>query len=122
MTNPASSSHNDETVLGHRCPSTPLLRHVSGKWALETIATLRQAPLRTHALQRSLQGISPKVLSQTLRELERVGLVEREEFDTAARHVEYRLTELGRSLSATLTSLDAWVGEHARHLPLGAKY
>lgn len=78
--------------------------------------------MRTHALQRSLPGISPKVLSQTLRELERVGLVEREEFDTAARHVEYRLTELGRSLSATLTSLDAWVGEHARHLPLGAKY
>lgn len=110
------TSNGSESVLGGRCPSTVVLRHISGKWTLEAIAALRKHPLRTRALQRALPGISPKVLSQTLRELQRLGLVHRQEFDAAVRHVEYRLTALGLSLSTTLTALDAWVGDHAEQL------
>ena len=59
-----------------------------------------------------MEGISQKMLTQTLRELERHGLVERIDHQTVPPHVEYRLTELGRSLSEALVVIDRWAERH----------
>lgn len=102
------------TVLGSCCPSAPALRSVAGKWSLEAIAALRGGPLRNHELLRALNGISPKVLAQTLRELEAGGLVVRTEYESSVRHVEYALTERAHALSAALAPVDRWALEQGR--------
>ncbi|KOQ73324.1 transcriptional regulator, HxlR family protein [Stenotrophomonas maltophilia] len=75
------------------------------------LPALAQGPLRNGALLRKIEGISQKVLTQTLRLLERNGLVERCDLGSKPLHVEYRLTEVARSLVDTLTALDRWA-EH----------
>lgn len=71
-----------------------------------------EGPVRNNALLRRVGGISQKVLTQTLKELERNGLVLREDRQTTPPHVEYRLSPLGRSLSRTLMALDRWAERH----------
>jgi DNA-binding HxlR family transcriptional regulator len=100
-----------QTMLDGACPSSRALARITGKWSLEAVAALRGGPLRNHQLLRALPGISPKVLAQTLRELESNGLVVRTEFEAAVRHVEYALTELGRSLDTALAAVDRWAAQ-----------
>lgn len=72
------------------------------------LPALAEAPMRNGALMRRVGGISQKMLTQTLRDLERNGLVVREDLKTIPPHVEYRLSPLGRSLSDVLVMLDRW--------------
>ncbi|MES2610187.1 MAG: helix-turn-helix domain-containing protein [Pseudomonadota bacterium] len=109
MLQPAGDS--GANVLSRSCPSRAALELVAGKWALLVIPALADGPLRNSALLRRVEGISQKVLTQTLRELERNGLVLREDRQAIPPHVEYRLSTLGQSLSATLIALDRWA-EH----------
>ena len=68
--------------------------------------------MRNAELHRKVGGISQKVLTQTLRDLERNGLIVRTDMQTRRRHVEYRLSRLGASLSRALTVLDRWAERH----------
>lgn len=113
MDNTDDPGNRDPSVLEGACPSAAALHRVAGKWSLPAIAALRAGPLRNHALMRALPGISPKVLAQTLRELEADGLVTRTEFASAVRHVEYALTDAGQALSAALVPVDRWARERA---------
>jgi DNA-binding HxlR family transcriptional regulator len=72
------------------------------------LPALAKAPMRNGALMRRVGGISQKMLTQTLRDLERNGLVVRDDLKTVPPHVEYRLSPLGRSLSDVLVTLDRW--------------
>lgn len=81
---------------------------VSTKWALLIIPLLAERPVRNNEFLRLIDGISQKMLTQTLRELERNGLVERIDHRTIPPHVEYRLTPLGRSLNQVLIPVDNW--------------
>jgi DNA-binding HxlR family transcriptional regulator len=77
---------------------------------------LKDGPKRNGDLMRVVEGISQKMLTQTLRQLELVGIVERKIFNVVPPHVEYQLTELGRSLGFALKSLDQWMHENWEEL------
>ena len=85
------------------------------------LPALAQGPLRNGELLRRLDGISQKIMTQTLRELERHGLVRREDLRTVPPHVRYHLTELGRSLNVALVALDRWAERHHAQLDAAAR-
>ncbi|MDF7665042.1 helix-turn-helix domain-containing protein [Bifidobacterium sp. ESL0745] len=84
-------------VYSPDCPCRGLLDVVSGKWSAMAVESLADGPMRFGQLQRRLVGISPKVLTATLRRLEDAGLIDRVVFAEVPSHVEYSLTEDGRS-------------------------
>jgi DNA-binding HxlR family transcriptional regulator len=81
---------------------------VANKWRIAVLHLLTQGALRTGDLQRGLIDVSPKVLTETLRSMERDGLIERTVFAVVPPRVEYALTEMGRSLLAPLRELCLW--------------
>ena len=81
---------------------------LSNKWRIAILHLLTPGPLRTGELQRGLEDISPKVLTQTLRSMERDGLIERAVFPVVPPRVEYRLAEMGRSVLVPLSELCRW--------------
>lgn len=114
----ASDSAN---VFDAACPSRRALELISGKWVPLILPALAPGPLRNGELLRKLDGISQKIMTQTLRELERHGLVQREDMRTVPPHVRYRLTELGRSLNVALVALDRWAERHHAQLDAAAR-
>ncbi|HEU4529668.1 MAG TPA: helix-turn-helix domain-containing protein [Steroidobacteraceae bacterium] len=99
-------------VYDPSCSARDALELIASKWAMLILPALQRRPLRNAELLRTIGGISQKMLTQTLRELERNGLVIRRDLHTMPMHVEYRLSRLGASLSATLTVLDRWAERH----------
>lgn len=108
----ATSAPAQGNVYSENCPSRAALELVAGKWALLIVPLLASRPVRNNEFLRQVEGISQKMLTQTLRELERNGLVERIDFKTVPPHVEYRLTPLGHSLSEALVVVDRWAEEN----------
>ena len=94
------------------CPSRKILELIGTKWSMLLLCTLREGAIRTGALRRGVGGISQKMLTQTLRDLERHGLVERISYAEIPPRVEYRLTRLGRSLSDLIEEIEQWVAGH----------
>jgi DNA-binding HxlR family transcriptional regulator len=103
-------------VLSATCPSRAALDLVASKWALLIVPVLAAGPVRNNELLRRIEGVSQKMLTQTLRELERNGLVERIDYEDVPPHVEYRLSELGHSLSDALVAVDRWAEKHYQKL------
>lgn len=100
-------------VLSQDCASRRALELVSEKWTALVVYALVGGPKRHAELLRMIEGISQKMLTQTLRRMETDGLVEREVLDPAPpQHVEYRLSELGRTLAEPLVSLCRWAMDH----------
>ena len=95
-------------VLKPGCPSRLLLDRIADKWTALIIQILARGPLRYSALQREIGDISQKVLTQTLRSLERDGLVRRKVYPSAVPKVEYTITSLGRTLIDPLQGLCRW--------------
>jgi DNA-binding HxlR family transcriptional regulator len=94
------------------CPSRELLNLLGDKWTLLLFPVLQKGPSRTSEILRSLDGISQKVLTDKLRELESQGLICRRDYRTVPPKVDYRLTDLGTNLAKAITVLDRWVVEH----------
>jgi DNA-binding HxlR family transcriptional regulator len=97
------------SVYAEACPSRAILELIADKWTLLILPALRRGRLRNGDLMRLIGGVSQKMLTQTLRELERNGLVKRIDHQEVPPRVEYELTELGRSLSDLMRKLDGWV-------------
>jgi DNA-binding HxlR family transcriptional regulator len=95
-----------------QCPVTDVLRRVGDKWTVLVVVLLGRRPYRFNELHRSVENISQRMLTRTLRGLENDGLVRREVFPTVPPSVEYSLTPLGRSLLQPLSDLAAWAMEH----------
>jgi DNA-binding HxlR family transcriptional regulator len=93
-------------------PARSLVDRLGNKWALLVIAVVSQQPLRFGLLRRRIEGVSQKMLSQTLRALERDGLVERRVLTARPLAVEYRLTPLGETLVPLAAGLKAWAEAH----------
>ncbi|SLN37229.1 putative HTH-type transcriptional regulator YybR [Aquimixticola soesokkakensis] len=98
------------------CPVRNLLDHVASKWTTLVLMELSQAPQRFNALGRALPDISKRMLTQTLRDLERDGMVARRVFDTKPPSVEYSLTPLGQSVLQPIGALIDWANLHAEDI------
>jgi DNA-binding HxlR family transcriptional regulator len=94
------------------CPSRLLLDELADKWSVLIYAALNDAPLRFNEIKRTLEGITQKALTQTLRRLERNGIVARRVIEASPIAVEYSLTPLGRSLRTPFKALYEWTMVH----------
>ncbi|MFC4822613.1 winged helix-turn-helix transcriptional regulator [Dokdonella ginsengisoli] len=90
------------------CPTRMVLDRIADKWTVLVLGLLGEHPWRFNALLRKIEGLSQKVLSQTLKRLERDGLVSRTAFATVPVTVEYAITPLGRTLAGALGALIQW--------------
>ena len=99
-------------VYAEACPSRAILELIADKWTLLILPALKRGPVRNGDLMRLIEGVSQKMLTQTLRELERNGLVSRNDYGEIPPRVEYALTGLGRSLADTVRKLDSWAEAH----------
>ncbi|MFI5689586.1 winged helix-turn-helix transcriptional regulator [Streptomyces sp. NPDC051636] len=94
------------------CPTNQLLGRLSDKWVSLVVAALSAGPLRYSDLGRRIAGVSPKMLTQTLRTLERDGILSRTVTPSVPVRVDYELTPLGRSLAVLLTAVKDWAETH----------
>ncbi|MFF4489597.1 winged helix-turn-helix transcriptional regulator [Streptomyces sp. NPDC001544] len=94
------------------CPTNQLLGRLSDKWVSLVVAALSTGPMRYSDLGRKIAGVSPKMLTQTLRTLERDGILSRTVTPSVPVRVDYELTPLGRSLAVLLTAVKGWAETH----------
>jgi DNA-binding HxlR family transcriptional regulator len=94
------------------CAGHQILEHVANKWTVLIVYALTQGKKRYSELKQQIIGVSPKMLIQNLRSLERYGLIEREVYPTVPPRVEYFLTPLGTSLVEPLAILGEWAYQH----------
>ena len=100
--------HSQPSVYDRSCPAHVVIDHLADKWAVLIIGRLANGTLRFAELRRAVDGISQKMLTVTLRDLERDGLVNRKLYASVPPKVEYTLTPLGASLSDKAEDLCRW--------------
>ena len=103
-------------VLSQNCESRQALDRIADKWTCLIVYALLDGPRRHGELKRMIQGISQKMLTQTLRSMESDGLVERTVIGVIPPHVEYGLTPLGQTLSDPLVAICQWAMDHLPEL------
>ncbi|HEU4778258.1 MAG TPA: helix-turn-helix domain-containing protein [Steroidobacteraceae bacterium] len=91
------------------CPSQEILALIGGKWSMLVLCILSDGAVRTGELARRAGGVSQKMLTQTLRELARHGIVHRRDYGTVPPRVDYSLTPLGKSLAGLVRQIEGWV-------------
>ncbi|ACI59557.1 transcriptional regulator, HxlR family (plasmid) [Rhizobium leguminosarum bv. trifolii WSM2304] len=94
------------------CPVRDVLDNIGGKWNTLMILALAEGPMRFSALRRLIPDISQRMLTQTLRDLQRDGYIDRTVFPTQPPSVEYRLTSLGQSFLGLVKQLAGWSAEN----------
>lgn len=99
-------------VMTATCPSRTSLARVANKWTAMVVIALSADRMRFRDLRATVDGISSKVLTETLRELERDGIVTRHVYAEVPPRVEYELTALGRTLHAPIHALGSWAENH----------
>ena len=95
-----------------KCPVKTTLKIIGGRWKVIIIHQLMDGTKRFSELKRAIDGITQKMLTQQLRELERDGVVERKVYPQVPPKVEYSLTHLGRSLKPILEAMHEWGVKH----------
>jgi DNA-binding HxlR family transcriptional regulator len=100
-------------VFPANCPSRTLLDHVMSKWGVLVLVSLAERPHRWSELRRRAEGVSEKMLAQTLKTLEADGFVHREQQPVMPPRVDYSLTPAGQDLAALLRPLLGWLADHA---------
>ena len=98
----------DPDAYAANCPSRIVLDRLADKWTVLLLGILSERPTRFNQLRREIEGLSQKVLSQTLKNLERDGLVTRKAFATVPVTVEYSITPLGKTLAGEMEALLHW--------------
>ena len=94
------------------CPTRQVLNRIADKWTVLVVSSLESGTKRFSVLRREIDGVSQKMLTQTLRGLERDGLVTRKIYATVPPKVEYSLTPLGNTLVVLLRSIRVWSETH----------
>ena len=107
------SRYFPEGVLPAACPSRVVLNHVTSKWGVLVLVSLAETTLRWSELRRRVQGVSEKMLAQTLRTLEADGFVHRDAQPEIPPRVDYSLTGRGRELADRLLPLMGWITDNA---------
>lgn len=108
-------------LLAARCPSRSVLNHVTSQWGVLILIVLRDGTHRFSELRRTIDGVSERMLAQTLKNLERDGLVARKAYPVVPPHTEYSLTPLGEEAAEKVQGLTDWIEANlpniARHWP-----
>jgi DNA-binding HxlR family transcriptional regulator len=99
-------------VYAKDCPSRQVLDRIGDTWSVLIVGSLQDGPCRYSELAQRIGGISPKMLTQTLRGLERDGLITRTVYAVVPPRVDYGLTDLGKSLLGLVGALEAWAETH----------
>jgi DNA-binding HxlR family transcriptional regulator len=99
-------------IYDQQCPTRMVLDRLADKWTVLVVGLLAHGTRRFGELRRDITGISPKVLTQTLRALERDGLITRRVYASVPPKVEYRLTPLGRTLIHLVEEIREWAETH----------
>jgi DNA-binding HxlR family transcriptional regulator len=108
-----SPGHTKVPHDGAACPAVrEVLNRVGDKWSVQVIALLEDGPRRFNELRRSIEGVSQRMLTLTLRNLERDGLVTRTVYPSVPPRVDYALTRLGGTLLEPVQALAAWAAAH----------
>lgn len=110
--NTGVSDEVTQHIQAEACPVAEVLDHVAGKWSIGVIVAAANGPVRFTELERAMEGVSRRMLTLTLRKLERDGLLHRKVYPTVPPKVEYTLTEMARELYETLLSLTNWAERH----------
>ena len=100
-------------VLSPACPSRSVLRHVVDRWTPLVVAVLADGPRRFGELRTRVGGVTPQVLTETLRSMQRDGLLTRTATPGVPPRVDYELTDLGRTLATPMDALRTWAQDHA---------
>lgn len=101
------------------CPCEGIIETIGKKWTLCIITSIKnERKIRFNEIQKTLEGISPKTLSETLRQLETAGIVKRELFAEIPPRVEYSLTKSGEKLFEAIAPLMIWSAEHPRPITI----
>jgi DNA-binding HxlR family transcriptional regulator len=109
-------------VFPANCPSRTVLEHVSSKWGALVLLVLSEgSPVRWSELRRRAEGVSEKMLAQTLRTLADDGLVHREARPVVPPYVEYSLTDRGQELAALFVPLMSWIADNAEQITTGRR-
>ncbi len=95
-------------VLAAACPTRQVINRIGDRWSLLVLSALEGGTLRFQELRRAVDGVSQKMLTQTVRLLERDGLIRRDVFPSVPPRVEYSLTPLGQSLSGRVAAIREW--------------
>ena len=103
-------------TLWEHCPSREVLNLIANKWTVMVIYALSKGTARHSELRHSISGISQKMLTQTLRQLEASGLVKRTVYPVVPPKVEYSLTPLGKSLLEPVAVLKQWAENHMEEI------
>ena len=96
-------------VFSTNCPSREILNHVTSRWGVLVLSALMDGTHRFSELRRKIDGVSEKMLAQTLQQLEMDGFVDRVSYPVVPPHVEYSLTPLGEQIGAQIDSLVDWI-------------
>lgn len=99
-------------VMVRTCPSRTSLAKIANKWTAMIVIALSEGPMRFGAVREAVDGISGKVLTETLRDLERDGILSRTMYNEMPPRVEYELTPLGQTLRQPLAALGQWAEKH----------
>lgn len=99
-------------VMSATCPSRVVLHRIGARWTVFVVNALEHGPLRFTALVGKIQGVTPKVLTETLRAMEEDGLLTRVDYAEQPPRVEYGLTDLGWSLLIPLRAVREWAETH----------
>jgi DNA-binding HxlR family transcriptional regulator len=108
-------------IYNPNCPSRHLLSRIGDKWSIMILDSLQSGPIRFGAMKRICAGISQKMLTQTLRNLERDGLILRHVLQEKPLQIEYALSSLGKELSMTIAPVIAWVEAHYKRVESAQK-
>ncbi len=111
---PGNTHETEDSCLAAR----EVLNRVGDKWSLQIVGALYDGPLRFSEVRRSIQGISQRMLTHTLRGLERDGLVTRTVYSTVPPRVDYGLTPLGQTLLVPVRALAVWADENRRTIQM----
>ena len=106
---PLSERLRHGNVLAKECPSRKRLQHLTSRWAVLILVVLLNGTLRFSQLRRVIEGVSERMLAQTLQQLEADGIVRRRVFQTVPPQVDYTLTPLGREAALRVTALVDWI-------------
>ncbi|GAA2158063.1 winged helix-turn-helix transcriptional regulator [Actinomadura napierensis] len=105
-----------DDVFRRDCPARMVLDHVARRWGVLVLTSLDASDLRFFELRNRIEGVSEKMLSQTLRTLQRDGLIVRTVEPTVPPSVTYGLTPLGRGITASLRTLTGWIRDNASEI------